>query len=86
MLRLRNLKKTSDNIIECDYYPESGKSFGHIALDVKKEELIKEKCKKEKEDKINMYFVHAVVKLLKISQTNDFKTNDFKDEYMVAWY
>lgn len=28
MVLLKNVKRTN-NIIECDYYPEGGESFGH---------------------------------------------------------
>ena len=39
MVILKNVKRT-DNIIECDYFPENGTSFGHIGLNINKKEFI----------------------------------------------
>ena len=64
---LKNVKRT-DNIIECDYFPENGTSFGHIALNINKKDFIESKC------------------IMEISKTDDFKNDNFKSEYMVAWY
>ena len=43
MVILKNVKRT-DNIIECDYFPENGTSFGHIALNINKKDFIESKC------------------------------------------
>ena len=86
MVILRNLKRT-DNIIESDYYPENGVSFGHVALDTDKKEFIESKCIMTKEDEYTRsYYNHAAIKLMKISKTADFKNNNFESEYMVFWY
>ena len=84
MVILRNLKRT-DNIIECDYYPENGDSFGHIAINVDEKEYVEAKCVVAKEDIIRHYFGNASIRLLRIAKTDDFKNNRFKDEYMAAW-
>lgn len=81
MVILKNVKRT-DNIIECDYFPENGTSFGHIALNINKKDFIESKCIMASEDEnTRFYYNHAASKLMKIS-----KTDDFKSEYMVAWY
>lgn len=85
MIILRNVKK-SGNIIECDYYPENGASLGHVAIDIDKKEFVESKCIMTKEDEYTRsYYNHATIKLMKISKSDDFKNNNFKSEYMVAW-
>lgn len=86
MVILKNVKRT-DNIIECDYFPENGTSFGHVALDINKQDFVESKCIMADEDvNTRFYYNHAASKLMKISKTDDFKNNNFKSEYMVAWY
>lgn len=86
MVLLKNVKKTN-NIIECDYYPEGGESFGHVVIDVNKHDFVKSKCIMASEDEnTRFYYNHAASKLMKISKTDDFKNDNFKSEYMVAWY
>ncbi|WP_288154980.1 hypothetical protein [uncultured Sharpea sp.] len=86
MVILRNLIKTSDNIIECDYYPEDRKTYGHVSINVETREIIEKDSKREENDEIDMYFNHAALKLLKIGETDAFKNNSFKSEYSVMWY
>ena len=86
MVILKNVKRT-DNIIECDYFPENGTSFGHVALDINKQDFVESKCITANEDvNTRFYYNHVASKLMKISKTDDFKNNNFKSEYMVAWY
>ena len=86
MVILRNLIKTSDNIIECDYYPEDRKTYGHVSINVETRKIIEKDSKREENDEIDMYFNHAALKLLKIGETDAFKNNSFKSEYSVMWY
>lgn len=86
MVILKNVKRTN-SIIECDYYPEGGDSFGHVAIDVDKHDFVKSKCIMAKEDlHICSYYNHALFKLLKISKSEDFKKSEFQNEYPVWWY
>ena len=67
MVILKNVKRT-DNIIECDYFPENGTSFGHIALNINKKDFIESKCIMASEDEnTRFYYNHAASKLMKIS-------------------
>lgn len=38
------------------------------------------------DENTRFYYNHAASKLMKISKTDDFKNDNFKSEYMVAWY
>lgn len=86
MVILKNVKRTN-YIIECDYYPECGESFGHVAIDVNKHDFVKSKCIMTKEDlHTRSYFNHALIKLHKISESEEFEKGEFQNEYPVFWY
>lgn len=86
MVLLKNVKRTN-NIIECDYYPEGGESFGHVVIDVNKHDFVKSKCIMTKEDlHTRSYFNHALIKLMKISESEEFEKGEFQNGYPVWWY
>ena len=41
MIKLKNIKKISDNIIECNIIPEDSAEMGYMTVDIDKEEIVK---------------------------------------------
>lgn len=78
MIVLRNIVKEND-IIEADYYPENGKTFGHIKVDLKTEEVIS--CIRAEGYEAGSGVAHALNALLKMSDLEE-----MPKEKTVMWY
>ena len=70
MIKLKNIKKTSENIIECNIIPEDSAEMGYMTVDIEKEEVIECNLPRGYEWCLN-HVSHARNELMKMVETDN---------------
>ena len=69
MVKLKNIKKISDNMIECNLLPEGSEEMGHMLVDISKREVVNYDLPKGFEWCTN-HVAHAMRALLDMVENN----------------